>query len=430
MIGRISFTSFLILLAVAGGFPSSAEESKNFRYGLEGTNAVFTSEQEAVNGSTFRLAVKDGELASIKVELVDILTNSSGAKRAIPLGSSPFSPEGLVTYTEIFSLYEPGEDFQYFDVSFRFSEDLVLDRPVLGGLSISLVPENPAGDQKGVQSSIVGTFAYLPANGINLDEYAPSLTLTGPTIERVAPDFFPLNLLPNFPFALNHGDVQLKYQLSNTGKIFLETSTDISVEQVGLFGQQDKELFSDSVSAFLVPGQLSAEAIEVSPAESESQLLGIGLYRFTTTATGEMGDQITTSTSNQQLLVVFPWKQILLALVLLVVFRKRVFRAFGSLRDYGIAIRDFRNSRRKEPTTSLRTFASRILVRFQPKPKVEKEPTVIKAEREVRPEMATPKTRPPVPVTRNPYTSPGSASTEPRPLYPFWYQPPKKGSDN
>jgi hypothetical protein len=420
----------LILLAVAGGFPSSAEESKNFRYGLEGTNAVFTSEQEAVNGSTFRLAVKDGELASIKVELVDILTNSSGAKRAIPLGSSPFSPEGLVTYTEIFSLYEPGEDFQYFDVSFRFSEDLVLDRPVLGGLSISLVPENPAGDQKGVQSSIVGTFAYLPANGINLDEYAPSLTLTGPTIERVAPDFFPLNLLPNFPFALNHGDVQLKYQLSNTGKIFLETSTDISVEQVGLFGQQDKELFSDSVSAFLVPGQRSAEAIEVSPAESESQLLGIGLYRFTTTATGEMGDQITTSTSNQQLLVVFPWKQILLALVLLVVFRKRVFRAFGSLRDYGIAIRDFRNSRRKEPTTSLRTFASRILVRFQPKPKVEKEPTVIKAEREVRPEMATPKTRPPVPVTRNPYTSPGSASTEPRPLYPFWYQPPKKGSDN
>jgi hypothetical protein len=179
-----------------------------------------------------------------------------------------------------------------------------------------------------------------------------------------------------------------------------------------------------------VPGQLSAEAIEVSPAESESQLLGIGLYRFITTATGEMGDQITTSTSNQQLLVVFPWKQTLLALVLLVVFRKRVFRAFGSLRDYVIAIRDFRNSRRKEPKTSLRTFASRILVRFQPKPKVEKEPTVIKAEREVRPEMATPKTRPTVPVIRNPYTSPGSASTEPRPLYPFWYQPPKKGSDN
>ena len=447
MIGRVSLTSFLILLAVAGSFPASAEESKNFRFGLEGTNAVFTSEREAIAGSTFRLAVKDGQLASIKVELVDIFSDSTGAKKAIPLGSSPFSPEGLVTFTEITSPYEPSADFQYFDVSFRFSEDLVPDRPVLGGLSISLVPENPAGDQKGVQSSIVGTFAYLPATGINLDEYAPSLTLTGPTIERVTPDFFPLNLLPNFPFALNHGDVQLKYQLSNSGKIFLETSTDMSVEQFGLFGQQDKEVFSDSVSAFLVPGQLSAEAIEVSPAESESQLLGIGLYRFTTTATGEMGDQITTSTSNQQLLVVFPWKQTLLALVLLVVFRKRVFRAFGSLREYGIAIRDFRNSRRKEPKTSLRTlasrllvsfqptpslrtFASRILVRFQPKPKVEKEPTVIKAEREVRPEMATPKTRPTVPVIRNPYTSPGSASTEPRPLYPFWYQPPKKGSDN
>ena len=163
MIGRVSLTSFLILLAVAGSFPASAEESKNFRFGLEGTNAVFTSEREAIAGSTFRLAVKDGQLASIKVELVDIFSDSTGAKKAIPLGSSPFSPDGLVTFTEITSLYEPSEDFQYFDVSFRFSEDLVLDRPVLGGLSISLVPENPAGDQKGVQSSIVGTFAYLPA---------------------------------------------------------------------------------------------------------------------------------------------------------------------------------------------------------------------------------------------------------------------------
>jgi hypothetical protein len=318
----------------------------------------------------------------------------------------------------------------------------VLDRPVLGGLSISLVPENPTGDQQVVQSSIVGTFAYLPATGINLEEYAPGLLLAGPTIERVTPDFFPLNLLPNFPFSLNHGDVRLTYQLSNTGLIFLETSTDIGVEKIGLFGQQDKQVFSSSVSAFLVPGQQSEEAVEISPTESESQLLGIGLYSFTTTATGEIGDQITTSTSNQPLLVIFPWKQSLLALMLLIVFRKRVFRAFGSIRDYGIAIRDFRNSRRKEPksslgtflsrflvrfqpTTSLRTLASRLLVRFQPKPRVKKE-KVLKAEREVSPATATPKTRPPVPVNRYPYSSPGSASTEPRPLYPFWYEPPKK----
>jgi hypothetical protein len=143
-----------------------------------------------------------------------------------------------------------------------------------------------------------------------------------------------------------------------------------------------------------------------------------------------MGDQITTSTSNEQTLVIFPWKQSLLALVLLIVLRKRVFRAFGSLRDYGIALRDFRNSRRKEPKPNLATFASRILVRFQPKPRLEKEPAVIKAEREVGPGTAAPKTGPPVPESRSPYSSPGSARAEPRPLYPFWYQPPKKGTDN
>lgn len=430
MTGRISLTLFLVLLTLAGGFAAKAEESKNFRYGLEGTNAVFTSEREALAGSTFRLAVKDGQLAKIKVELVDLYSHSSGTKRVIPLGSSPFSPEGLVSITEISSLYEPSKDFQYFDVSFRFSEDLDLDRPVLGGLSISLVPENPTGDQWSAQSSIVGTFAYLPATGINLEDYAPGLFLSELTIERVTPDYFPLNLLPDFPFVLNHGDVSLTYQLKNTGQIFLETSTDITVEQLGLFAPQEKQIFSDSVTAFLVPEQQSQEVIEISPTESQSQPLGIGLYRFTTTATGEIGGQITTSTSNQKLLVIFPWKQSLLSLVLLIVLRKRVFRAFALIRDYGAAIRDFRNSRRKEPKPSLGTLASRLLVRFEPKLRVQKESTQIAVQREVRPETGPPMTRPPVPASRYPHLSPGFARPEQRPLYPFWYQPPKNGNDN
>lgn len=430
MIGRTSLTSLLILLTLAGGFPAKAEESKNFSYGLEGTNAVFTSEREALAGATFTLAVKDGQLAKIKVELVDLYSHSSGTKRVIPLGSSPFSPEGLVSISEISSLYEPSNDFQYFDVSFRFNEDLDLDRPVLGGLSISLVPENPTGDQGSAQSSIVGTFAYLPATGINLEEYAPGLFLSEPTIGRVTPDFFPLNLLPNIPFALNHGDVILSYQLKNTGQIFLETSTDITVDQVGLFAQQNKQVFSDSVAAFLVPEQQSQEVIEISPTESQSQPLGMGLYRFTTTATGEIGGQITTSTSNQQLLVIFPWKQSLLALVLIIAFRKRLFRALASLRDYGIAIRDFRNSRMKQPKPSLGTRTSRLLVSFEPKINEQEKPTLIEAQREVRSEAATPKTRPPSPASRYPHLSPGFTRPEQRPLYPYWYQPPKNGNDN
>jgi hypothetical protein len=92
-----------------------------------------------------------------------------------------------------------------------------------------------------VKSSIVATFAYLPAGGINLEEYAPALSLQGPTIERRTPDFFPLNLFPNPPFALNHGDLKLSYELENTGKIFLETSTQVKVEKLSLLGQLTRE---------------------------------------------------------------------------------------------------------------------------------------------------------------------------------------------
>jgi hypothetical protein len=176
-----------------------AKEDDGFRYGIEGNNLVFTTMEEAKVGGSFRLAVKDGQRANISVELVDIISNSSGFKQSIPLNSNPFTPYGLVDFAKKYPIYQPSEEFQYFDIAIRFKNNIVLDRPVLGGLSISLVPENQSQDQVAVTSSIVATFAYLPAIGLDLKEYAPALSLAGLKIEKKTKDFFPLNLLPDPP---------------------------------------------------------------------------------------------------------------------------------------------------------------------------------------------------------------------------------------
>jgi hypothetical protein len=431
---------------------SFAEEGKSFRYGIEGNNLVFKSPAEAISGGSVRLAVKGGQNATISVELVDVFSDESGTKRSIPLDSSPFTPKGLVQFKKSYPVYEPSEEFQYFDIEFNFKEDAVLDRPVLGGLSISLVPEAESTEQTAVQSSIVATFAYLPASGLNLEEYAPALSLQGPTIERRTPDFFPLNLFPNPPFALNHGDLKLSYELENTGKIFLETSTQVKVERLSLLGQLEAEVFTKTTEAFLVPGQKTQPTVEIVPPDIANAELAIGIYRFTTTATGEIGNLIETSTSNQQTLIIFPWKQSLLAILLLVLLRRRIARAFNWLLGYAKALRDFRYQTDPSPaltagptmtpippvaTESRDTSASRVATESRatpasivttgnnqitdPKPEISSTQKLTAPKPTIKPlrEVATPIPKPPMPRT-----------SETRPLYPFWYEPPKKDNNS
>ena len=400
---------------LASTTPSLADEGDGFAYGLEGNNMFFTSSEQAKKGGSFRLAVRDGERAKISVELVDMVSNANGTKKSIPLDSSPFTPKGLVELTRSFPVYEPNGEIQYFDVSMKFKDDTGLDRPVLGGISMSLIPEKKSSSNFKVQSAIVATFAYMPATGVNLADYAPLLSLTGPITERRTPDYFPLNLIPELPFVLNHGDVRLSYQLQNTGKIFLDTTTEQSVQQVGIFGQQDKLILKDSKKAFLVPGQLSEEATDVSPEDSEKPLLGIGLYRFTVSATGEMGDQIETSASNQQLLIIFPWKQTLLALGVLLLARRKISRAFKSVFDLLKAFRDFLRSRNQRPT-------------FIPSPRSAAPVLVTTSSRVATNSSFRPLYVPTATANKSTATDQIPEPSGARPLYPYWYQPPTNGS--
>ena len=404
----------LVSSALVVGSSSSAEEISKFRYGIDGNNQVFSTLEQAIAGGSFRLAVKEGQRAKISVELVDVFANASGTKSPIPLGASPFTADGLVKFKGKYPLYEPSEDFQFFDVSFRFRDDVVVDRPVLGGLSISLVPEDIPGGQTIVQSSIVATFAYLPT-GMKMEEYAPGLKLAGPKIDRKEPDYFPMNLLPNFPFLQNHGDLILGYELTNTGEIFLETTTELNLEQVGVFGQQDEAIFIQSNRAFLLPAQVTSETIDITSGQVENKALGLGLYRFTLTSTGQLGSEIGTSAESEQLVLIFPWKQSLIALGLVAVFRRRIRRAFSWVLAYGKALKDFRYSKDPNPE-----FSSRPNPAPLPKLGVSANPSTTGANAAARPSSPT--------STATPTASIPSA-TEAKPLYPFWYEPPKKGGD-
>jgi hypothetical protein len=433
---------------------------------------------------------------------VDIITGSSGAKTSIPLNSGPFTPFELVEFRIDYPDYLPSQEFQNFDISFNFKEDAVLDRPVLGGLSISLVPEAQAEELTTVKSSVVATFAYIPATGLNLDQYKPELEVSVPSISQRAPDFFPLNLLPDFPFLQNHGDIRLDYDLANTGNIFLEVVSETNVQQLNILGQSEKSVFTESLESFLIPDQKLEQTVDIQPTESDP-VLGVGIYVIDLTTKGEIGEQVGTTESSQQILVIFPWKQSIFVLGLLVVFRRRIAASIRGLLGYLQAFKEFRSSRKQkaapgeiiepkpEPSFSIPVAISntqsttseakpsndfiaplksalgksKLLIGMLRKnlkkatfpkvkirlPKITRKAKPVKTENpssfasksNIEPQASklsdsvkpfsvisppTPKTSNPAP--KNPQKAKPIYKSEPRPLYPYWYEPPKKGDSN
>ena len=340
-------TAVALIVVLLGTVTSVASQDEAFRFGLENNNPVFLSRDAAIKGSSFRLLIKGGTRATIVAELVDIYSDDSGSKKAIPLGSSKFSPEGLVRFDNVISDYQPSSEFQYFDVPLSFTDDQSFDKPVLGGVKISVVTQeaNPQGVK--VVSSVVGTFSYFPV-GAKLS-YSPAVELSQPLVSGMGEDFPPFGLIPDFPFLINDGKFTVDYQIENTGDIFLEETSDVVLSGPSFFGNgPGDEAFSfSSKKAFLVPNQIATNLVTVGQKVDDEiviENLPFGVYTLTTSVSGALGSENKVEDTSTQIIVIFPWKYTLFALILLVAFRKRIKSGAIAAVDLNRSWREFRRT--------------------------------------------------------------------------------------
>jgi hypothetical protein len=345
-------TTVACIAVLFGAVTSVASQGENFRYGLENNNPVFLTREAANEGSSFRFSIKGGTPATVVAELVDIYSDASGSKKAIPLGSSAFSPKGLVNFDAVITEYQPTAEFQYFDIPFNFAEDRDIFRPVLGGLKISLVTQDSNTEGFTVASSVVGTFSYFPA-GTDLS-FSPAVALAQPLISGMGAEFPPFGIIPDFPFLINDGKFTVDYQFENTGDIFLEATSDVVLSGPSFFGQsRDQKAFSFTFEkAFLVPNQIAKNrAIVAQKVDDETviEALPYGIYTLTTSVNGALGSENKVQDASTQLIVVFPWKYTLFFIILLVAFRKRIRSAAKATADLNRSWREFRGARKALP---------------------------------------------------------------------------------
>jgi hypothetical protein len=334
-------------------FPTVASQDDPFRYGLENNNPVFLSREAALEGSSFRFLIKGGTRATIVAELVDLYSDYSGSKQTIPLGSSKFSPEGLIEFDEVISEYQPSEEFQYFDVPFHFKDDLDVVNPVLGGLRMSVVTQDVDTQGFTVESSVVGTFSYFPT-GKGL-EYSPAIALWRPIVKGMGTEIPPFGLIPDFPFLMNDGNFTVDYEFTNPGDIFLESTSEVVLSGPSFLWQStDQEAFrSSSDKAFLVPNQIATNQVVVAQKVDDGiviESLPYGVYTLTTSVSGALGSENRVEDTDTQVIVIFPWKYTLFLLILLVAFRKRIKSAAIAAWDLNHSWQEFRRIQKSRTT--------------------------------------------------------------------------------
>jgi hypothetical protein len=320
----LRFGAALIVLLIST-IPSSATAAESFRFGLGDNNQIFTDLNDALTGSSFKLQIKGGVPATIRLDLVDIYADEAGVKQPLPINSSPFSSGGLVEYPAVVGRYLPTNEFQTIQIPFKFKNITNIERPILGGLQISIVADAQTASSINVASSIVATFAYYPigattelSNAIN-----PRLDLAKPKFSQSINDLVPFNLIPNLPSFYNQSPLQAELVVKNVGNIFLNAKTKLVVVDSQLFRSgSDLELFSFDSELMLIPNQIGTVNLSLTKLDQLTNdpvdvFPGIGIYRVITTATGYLGETELVTQTNAKWIIIFPWKYVLAALLLL-----------------------------------------------------------------------------------------------------------------
>jgi hypothetical protein len=343
------FIIISFLVCVLNPSAVQADEDTNFRFGLVNNNQVFSNAEEASSGGVIRLSVSNGRDATVKVQLVDIFANSEGVKQEVPLNSTPFSPANLVSYEVLQPKYQPNGERQFIDISYSFKDAENINRPVIGGFRISFdtSSEEPAEPQGfAVDPTIVATFSYYPIGSTSGDfELDALLNLQRIDLESIRPESLIYSLMPDFPRLFNDGPIRASVSLINNGNIFLQTKTEISVDQLKIFsGFNREELFKDNLDELLlIPGQSgSGQKLFVNQIVGSEKvtdaLPGIGIFQIKVKTTGTIGGDVLTQINEALWFVIFPWKPfflIFLVFILILIVQSRRFN------NPSLAVKDY-----------------------------------------------------------------------------------------
>jgi hypothetical protein len=224
---------------------------------------------------------------------------------------------------------------QTFAIPIRFVGLDSINRPVLGGLKISLIQPSSEAGELVLSSSIVATFAYLPSGKL-ANDYNPKVEITSVKLASTAGDPFPWSLIPNLPNVFSTLDLMVLVSTANSGDIFLSSQPRVSITPANILGQPAgaKVPLMEGRKLLLLPGQTSEEIIlfedSEDPASEAGAVFGIGLYILEVEVAGQLDENLLAQDNKASMLLIFPWKPTIVVMVLIFLGRRFLLRRYNS----------------------------------------------------------------------------------------------------
>lgn len=306
--------------------------------------------------ATFTVVVDTTSPTDLRISLTDAVPGQDGLWDAAPPGSTPYSASATTTVDPTLVTVQPTGANQTLTITVT-TRPLANETPRAGLITVSLLPHQDGSTSDGatVGQGLAVTVPVIA--GISPDFLiatagaTASLAGTGVSVARKAPSFTPVDsLVPDiFPALVDPGPVTTTALFTNTGNVVLDTVTDFEFASVSplaaLPGSSEAGTpFNRYVQAhtYALPGQ-PASATGSSLIEQEGvapidSLPFIGVVRITATTTGTLGSLSATPIVQSTVIVIFPWKELLalvLLLVLLRVLRALLGRGWRRLRGRG-----------------------------------------------------------------------------------------------
>jgi hypothetical protein len=298
--------------------PAQAEQINSYSLGI--SKPIIINETEALrDGIIFKLRIQGDSPGKIVAEIVDIYVDSNNVKRSLPLGQTPYTPQGFVTIEQNEIDYVPSDEFQNIEIKLKFENIEDLDRSLIGGLKVSAYTDEElsrADSVEGisVQVNALGTFSYLPSDVVGIES---DLSLIDSKFEYARDEFILYKLLPDFSFLLNSNKILQNYQVKNEGNIALSATSNINIYKLRLnpFNRDARELVFDyqSEPRVLLPSESDTNSVPLAYVDDSTEIRypaldPIGIYRVETLVEGRVVRDLLSTTNTDKVLIIFPWK--------------------------------------------------------------------------------------------------------------------------
>ncbi|MEY2635222.1 MAG: hypothetical protein RIS75_1162, partial [Actinomycetota bacterium] len=270
--------------------------------------------------------------ASILMDVVDVISFEDGRKQVLPVGTTPNSIGNAIRLGTYATRYVPDGTEQIFSVSFALINPEEIDRFVIGGIRINIIPDVQMDSTLNGTNAAVATFVYNDAKQADFENYLKALEVSSLQVTKIRNHSLLDAMLPDVPGAFGDGNVQVSWTTQNTGEVFLSVNQIVKIRPASMFGRASSDesaiFVSTSDQSILIPKQSQTHSVNAVNAVVGSQrtvaaIEDWGFYEIEITAIGQIDGREYVIETRRDTIVIFPWEYVAAASIGLIVYLAR-----------------------------------------------------------------------------------------------------------